>query len=165
MRANPVAHTFRSRHACILSAAPTDSNASIGASSVVKRSSLRRWLTTRLQWTRCPLPRPVVTLTDPCRTPEQWSHVHESASKHTITRVDCPAGFWCTGNYATMDARICGDASANCPAGTTECAESDSGCVGGDDPAAPCCPELTGIFCLLCANTSQCYVPALSTPI
>ena len=70
----------------------------------------------------------------------------------TLDALPIKPGYYRRSN-ATVDVRICGDASANCPAGTTECAESDSGCVGGDDPAAPCCPELMGIFCLLCTNT------------
>ena len=43
----------------------------------------------------------------------------------------------------TNDVRVCRDAAVNCPAGESECAESHSGCMGGNDPANSCQPSLT----------------------
>ena len=46
------------------------------------------------------------------------------------------------------------DAAANC-ADAPECEESTSGCRGTVDGGALCYPELTGVFCRVCASRND----------
>ena len=50
----------------------------------------------------------------------------------------------------SSDVRRCPDAGAGCAA--TECADSTSACLGGDNAEELCRPGLTGPFCMLCHN-------------
>ena len=72
----------------------------------------------------------------------------------TLERMPLKTGFY-RRSRTSDDVRACADVAVNCPNGQGECAQSHSGCIGGDDPARPCRPGLTGVFCLACTNVSR----------
>jgi hypothetical protein len=61
----------------------------------------------------------------------------------------------------TVDVRRCPDAAANC-SGRSHCAESTSGCKGGD--GAVCMPGLNGTFCMLKRIKHSACCAVIQTP-
>ena len=72
---------------------------------------------------------------------------------NTRDALPIKAGFWRKSN-GTVDVRACADAAIGCSVGQSECAQTRSGCAGGTDSNVPCRPGLTGIFCIVCANST-----------
>lgn len=66
-----------------------------------------------------------------------------------------------------IDIKRCHDAAENCTGDdmTSECAQSSSGCLGGDDPDRPCRPSLGGKLCQLCNASGARYVKADETHV
>jgi hypothetical protein len=79
----------------------------------------------------------------------------------TLLKLPLKAGYYRKSN-TSMDVRSCKDRAVGCPPGMSECPQSNSACAGGDSLEAQCRPELTGIYCQLCANKSKAHfiVPA-----
>ena len=66
----------------------------------------------------------------------------------TVSTLPVSRGYYRASARSSLILR-CSDSGAGCGV-RTECANSTSGCLGGEDFALACQPGLTGIFCKLC---------------
>ena len=74
---------------------------------------------------------------------------------HTLRSLQVQPGYF-RRHELSVDVQRCSDAAVGCST-TAICAESRSGCRGGDDVNNSCAPSLSGIYCQKCEEVGSVY--------